>query len=60
MTDVNRYIMALWEKGFLNIEMFTDNPLVTLSDKAFDDNKIQNLSEELQISLLEIKRLLVG
>lgn len=59
ITEVNRDIMTLWEKGFLNIEMLTDNPLVTLSDKAFNDFEVENLSKELQISLSEIKRLLV-
>ena len=59
ITEVNRDIMTLWEKGFLNIEMLTDNPLVTLSDKAFNDFEVENLSKELQMSLSEIKRLLV-
>lgn len=59
MTEVNRDIMALWEKGFLNIEMLTDNPLVTLSEKAFSDVEVKTLTKELQMSLLEIKRLLV-
>jgi hypothetical protein len=59
ITEVNRDIMTLWEKGFLNIEMLTDNPLVTLSDKAFSDFEVENLSKELQMSLSEIKRLLV-
>lgn len=59
MTEVNRDIMALWENGFLNIEMLTDNPLVTLSNKAFNDAEVKNLSRELQMSLSEIKRLLV-
>jgi hypothetical protein len=59
MTEVNRDIMALWEKGFLNIEMLTDNPLVTLTDKAFIDDEIVKIPKELQLSLSEIKRLLV-
>lgn len=59
ITDVNRDIMTLWEKGFLNIDMLIDNPLVTLSDKAFVRDEIENLPQELQISLLEIKRLLI-
>jgi len=59
MTEVNRDIMALWEKGFLNIEMLTDNPLVTLTDKAFINDEIVKIPKELQLSLSEIKRLLV-
>ncbi len=47
------------EKGFLNIEMLTDNPLVTLTDKAFINDEIVKIPKELQLSLSEIKRLLV-
>ncbi len=59
ITEVNKDIMFLWEKGFLEINMLVDNPLVTLSDKAFVKEDIDSLSDELQISLLEIKRLLL-
>jgi tRNA A-37 threonylcarbamoyl transferase component Bud32 len=58
ITEVNKDIMTLWEKGFLNIDMLTDNPIVTLSDKSFIDFEVKNLSKDLQMSLLEIKRLL--
>lgn len=59
LNEVNRDIMGLWEKGFLNVDFLDEDPLVKLTNKAFDDTEVQNLSMEQQISLLEIKRLLV-
>jgi hypothetical protein len=59
INEVNRDIMRLWEKGFLEIDFMSEDPVVTLTDKAFIDEEIEKISRELQISLLEIKRLLL-
>ena len=59
LQDVNKDIMVLWEKGFLDIDLLSDNPTVILTDKAFIDEEIEKISVELQISLLEVKRLLI-
>lgn len=59
LNEVNRDIMALWESGFVDIDLLNPDPLVTLTDKAFNDDEIEDLSRELQVSLLEIKRLLI-
>jgi hypothetical protein len=36
MTDVNSCVMKLWEKGFLEIDFFASEPIITLSEKAFN------------------------
>lgn len=59
LNEVNRDVMRLWENGFLNIDFMDEDPQVTLTDKAFNDDEIEKISRQLQISLLEIKRLLV-
>jgi hypothetical protein len=59
LNEVNRDIMKLWEQGFLDIDMLSEDPLVTLTDKAFNDDEIEKISREDQISLNEIKRLLI-
>jgi len=59
LNEINRDIMGLWEKGFLNIDFLEENPTVTLTDKAFNDFEIEKISRQEQISLLEIRRLLV-
>lgn len=56
---VNSEIMYLWEFGFLSIENLADkNPKVTLTVKAYDQDKIKELSPDKQRSLYEIKRIL--
>lgn len=59
LNEVNNDIMTLWEKGFLDIDLLSEDPLVMLTDKAFDDIEIEAIPRELQIGLTEIKRLLL-
>lgn len=56
--DVNFHILDLWEKGFLNINLMEDDPIVSISAKSLDLKEISSLSEEDQWHLNEIKRLL--
>ena len=58
LNSVNSEIMKLWEKGFLNVDFLAEEPLVTLTQKAFDKEEISRLSHEDIWSLEEIKRLL--
>jgi hypothetical protein len=56
---VNSEIMYLWEFGFLSIDdLADDNPKVRLTLKAYDQDKIKELTPEKQRSLEEIKRIL--
>ena len=58
MNHVNKEIMALWEKGFVNVDFLSDNPIVTLSDKAFIASDVATLSKDHQWALEEMKRLM--
>lgn len=58
LKNVNGEIMNLWEKGFLNVDLMQDDPLVTLSEKSFDIEEISTLSDKEKWSLSEIKRML--
>lgn len=53
---VNDELMALWEKGFVNIDFFKDDPLIYLTDKADDPEEINKLSKQEKWSLQELKR----
>lgn len=55
---VNKEVMNLWEKGFININFLEDNPSITLTEKAFDYQQIMLLSSDEQWSLNETKRLM--
>ena len=56
---VNKNMLILWEKGYLNIDFMNDDPLVTISDKGLDLKEIKKLSQEEVFALEEIKRLLI-
>lgn len=58
LNSVNGEIMKLWEKGFLNVDFLAEEPLVTLTKKAFDKEELSRLSQQDLWSLEEIKRLL--
>lgn len=56
MSMLNSEIMALWEKGFVDMDLFKENPTVKLTEKAFNKKAISELNETLQDFLKEIKR----
>jgi hypothetical protein len=58
LNSVNKEIMNLWEKGYVNIDFFQTDPLVTLTEKALINEDILRLSREEQWHLSELKRLL--
>lgn len=55
---VNAEVMNLWEKGFLNLDLFASDPLISLTDNAFLPEELIKLSSEELWSLEEIKRAL--
>lgn len=58
INHVNQEIMALWEKGFVDVDLMSDNPIVTLTAKAFDNKELEGLSPEHKWGLEEMKRLM--
>jgi hypothetical protein len=60
ITTVKKNMMTLWEKGYVNIELMMDDPLVTLSDKCLDKKELKKLTQEETWALEEIKRLLLS
>ena len=57
---VNSELMRLWEMGFVNMDLMSDNPIVTLAQKAFDEEQIKNLTPQDRWAILEIKRLMAS
>ena len=57
MSMLNSEIMALWEKGFVDMDLFEENPVVKLTAKAFNKNEVENLNETLYDFLRQIKRI---
>lgn len=54
----NFYMSALklWELGFISMDVTQNNPMVALTPKAFDENQLKTLDEDMRFSLNEIKR----
>lgn len=50
------HMMKLWEIGMVEMNVMDKDPLVTLTPKAFDEESIKSLEEELAFTLKEIKR----
>ena len=56
---IHNEIMYFWEKGIVYIDDITSkNPIVSLTEKAFDEETISSLSDSKKESLEEIKRIL--
>jgi len=56
---VNKNMLTLWEKGYLNIDFMVDDPVVTVTNKGLDLKEIKKLSKEEFFALEEVKRLLM-
>ena len=57
-TYFSRETMSLWSEGFLNMDVTEKNPMVTLTEKALDDEELSKLSKENQVTLKEIIRVI--
>ena len=56
---IHNEVMYFWEKGIVYIDDITSkNPIVSLTEKAFDEETISSLSDSKKESLEEIKRIL--
>ena len=58
LRTVNRDLLNLWEKGYVNIDLFLPDPVVTISEKGLDKNEISKLTRPEIWALEEVKRLL--
>jgi hypothetical protein len=56
----SREAMALWEHGFLEMDVTEANPLVRLTEKATDAQEVLKLNKEQQYTLKEIIRILMN
>ena len=58
LKTVNRDLLNLWEKGYVNIDFFLPDPVVTISEKGLDKDEISKLTKPEIWALEEVKRLL--
>jgi hypothetical protein len=55
---INDELMSLWQKGFVEIDFFSDDPLIHISDKYYDQDEVMKLSKQERWSLSELKRVI--
>jgi len=58
LKTVNRDILNLWEKGYVNVDFLSPNPMVTISEKGLDEVEVSKLTKPEIWALEEVKRLL--
>lgn len=56
-TYISKEMMDLWQEGFVSMDVMEQNPIVSLTEKAFIKEEVDKLEEGLQHSLSELKRL---
>lgn len=56
----NEHIMELWTQGMIDIDLMSDNPMVKLNDRSFDEESMSNLDKDLLYTLSEIKRTILS
>ena len=57
-TYFTRETMALWEEGFLEMDVTEKNPVVRLTQKALDEIAVANLDKQKQYTLKEIIKII--
>lgn len=50
--------MKLWEKGFIDMDITSPNPIINISERAFDINKINALDPNERTALKQIIKVL--
>jgi hypothetical protein len=60
LAQVNKDILNLWEKGYVNVDLLSPEPMVTMSEKGLDKKEVAKLSKQEIWALEEIKRLLLN
>lgn len=58
-TYLSKEAMALWQYGFISMDVTEKNPIIKLLPKAFDKSEIEKLDKNHQYTLKEIIRLLM-
>lgn len=56
---ISREVMELWQFGFVEMDVTANNPIVSLTSKAFVKEEVDKLNPTLQNSIKELKRLIV-
>ncbi len=59
-TEVYKLTLDLWEKGFVEADWLSEDPIIYLTDKSIEQEKLQGLSSPEKLFISELKRLTEG
>jgi hypothetical protein len=45
VNQVHGHVMSLWQKGFVDIDITEDNPMISLTEKGMNPTNLQELDE---------------
>ena len=54
MQKMYEEVMFLWQNNFITMDITADNPVVTLTDKAFDDDALKELPDTVRANLIAV------
>lgn len=57
MNQVHGEIMRLWERGYVDIDFFAEEPIISLTEKALDKAEYNKLSKDERWAIEELKRI---
>lgn len=58
--EVHKDVMYFWERGFIELDdFFTDNPVISMSTKCFDEEALLTLPEDRRAQLLDIIKAII-
>jgi len=57
INNVNSEILSLWERGYVDIDFLSKDPLVTLTKKSFNEIEMSKLNKSEKWAIEELKRL---
>ena len=57
MNQVNSEILSLWERGYVDIDFLSEDPIITLTSKSFDHTETSKLNKREKWSIEELKRI---
>lgn len=58
-TYFSRETMALWQYGFISMDITMSNPMIRLTPKAFNKDEVEKLDKKNQYTLKEIIRIMI-
>ena len=56
MAGIYDSVRILWEKGFLDVSDFDENPTISMTEKAFDEEALNNLEPYYKYLIQLIKK----